>query len=756
MDIKSKLIKCISILLVSVLIIGATINFMLVNETQAKEQNTKDYKKGSDMLDEYPGYSALLDNLLEEHPNWTFTILYTGLDWDTVIKNETTAKHGRNLVQNKSGEWVCSTCGDKAYDNGSWRCASASTVSYYMDPRNALYEDYIFQFENLEWEDDAYTLDGVEEILDGTYLDVSKIKYTTTSGSTKTINKSYAKVIVKAAEEAGISPYHLASRIIQEQGSKGSSTSSGKYSGYKGYYNFLNINATGSGSSTIIKNALAYAKKQGWTDPEKSIEGGAKFLAEDYISIGQNTLYLQKFDVDDSDGDLYWHQYQQNVSAARSEGQSIKNTYQDIDSDLDMAFNFVIPVFEDMPTSRCPMPGTQSIVTQNIQVTDSSLVVYKSKNKSSTKLKTLSKGDKILRIEIGSKKENGYKWDKVVLDDGTKGYVVSSDGFKVIDDITNCNITAVAIEPGNVRNGPGTSNTTTLLTLTVGQKVTIIEKGKYKNVDGYDWSRIVLADGTQGYIVARYLEEVSDNGSTDTGKDIVKVVCDGGLKLRSSPGTSSKIIAYLDKGDELTRTEENVSTANGYIWDKVVTDDGTTGYVARGDDDEEYIRPINGKDDAITPDDLEDKENNNDNNNSDNNNDNNNSSTEIKGSGFETDGSELVCEPDITVKDITNKASGATVKNADGDKVTSGNIGTGYTIEYNGKKFTVVKLGDTTGNGEVDSADLLSVQRHLLGKKKITNSYQKEAADTTGNGTIDSADLLAIQRDLLGKKKITI
>ena len=196
MNISSKLIKMTSLFLIILLIIGVFINVFLVNEVQAKSQNIKEYKKGSNMLDDYPDYAALLDDLLDEHPNWSFTILYTGLDWDTVIKNETTAEHGRNLVQNKTGEWVCSVCGNKAYDNGSWRCASTSTVSYYMDPRNSLFEDYVFQFENLEWKDNTYTLDGVEQILDGTYLDVSTISYTATNGSKKTINKSYAKVIM--------------------------------------------------------------------------------------------------------------------------------------------------------------------------------------------------------------------------------------------------------------------------------------------------------------------------------------------------------------------------------------------------------------------------------------------------------------------------------------------------------------------------------------------------------------------------------
>lgn len=726
----SKLIKCFSILLIIIILAILFLNVFMANNVQAKAQNTKDYKKGSNILDDYPGYSDLIDNLLKEHPNWTFTILFTGLDWDTVIRNETTASHGRNLVQNKSGEWVCSVCGNKAYDNGSWRCASAATVSYYMDPRNSLYEDYIFQFENLKWVDGKYTIAGIEQIIsDCDYLLTDTISYTNTSGKKATIKKSYAQVIMDAAEAAGISPYHLASRIRHEQGpgKSASATATGTYSGYTGYYNFLNVNASGNGSSTIIKNALKYAKKQKWTDPEKSIEGGAKFLAKEYIQYGQSTLYLQKFDVDDSDDDLYWHQYQQNVSAAKTESTTIMQTYREIDSDLDMPFNFVIPVFENMPDAVCPMPGTQSIVTENIQVTDASIVVYKSKSTSSTKLKTLKKGEKILRIEKGAKKESGHIWDKVVLSDGTKGYIIS-EGIKKISDVTNCDVEAVAVEPGNLRNGPGTSGTTVLTTLTVGQRVTIIEKDKYKSVDGYGWSRIVLADGMQGYIVDRYVEEIDENGSTSSGKDIVKVVCNGGLTIRKSPGTSSAILGYADKGDKLTRTEKNVSSANGYVWDKVVTASGMTGYVARGDDDEDYIVPVSS----------------------------NTGTAEISGDGFEAIASEITCEPSVTVANILKTSPKAIIYNNKGQKVTSGNVGTGFTVKLDDKKYTVVKLGDTTGNGKVDSADLLAVQRHLIGKIKLTDSYLLEAADTTGNGKVDSADLLSIQRELLGKVHIKI
>ena len=706
-----------------------------VQAAQYTEKYTTSEKFNSSL---YPGYTTLIESLKEAHPNWTFTILYTGLDWNQVIKNETTAVHGRNLITGtKTGEWICSQCADDKYDNGSWKCASEATVAYYMDPRNSLFEDYIFQFENLKWVDGVYTIEGINNILsDCKYLQGNTITYTKTDGTTGTINKSYAQVILEAAQENKISAYHLAARIRQEQGpgKSASSTATGTYTGYKGYYNYFNINAYGSGSATIIKNALEYAKEKEWTDPEKAIKGGAKFVADEYINGGQSTLYLQKFDVDNSDGSLYWHQYMQNVSASKSEGSEILETYKSIDSSLSQSFNFIIPVYENMPTTRCPQPGSQSIVTQNIEVTDTEVIVRKSKDTTSDTIATLKKGTKILRIEIGNTKTNGYYWDKVVLDDGTKGYIISS-GIKLLDDITNCNVRAVATEPGNVRNGPGTSGTTVITTLTVGQSVTIIEKGKYKSINGENWTRIYLSDGRQGYIVERYLEEIinssdDSSGSSDSSEstsetEIVKVITAIGLKVREKPGTDQKVLKYTEKGDYLTRIEKEVSTDNGYIWDKVITDDGIEGYVARGDDDGPYIEVVTTE------------------------------TTEIKGTGFKTSGTNVVCEPKTTIEEIMKVSPDAIIKNANGEEVTSGNIGTGYTIKADGRTFTVVKKGDVDCDAKVTSADYVKIKNYIMGKSSL-NSNAKLGTDVDGDGKVTSADYVKIKNYIMGKTSISI
>ena len=116
----------------------------------------------------------------------------------------------------------------------------------------------------------------------------------------------------------------------------------------------------------ILTNALAYAQKKGWTSLEASINGGISFLASQYIQKGQNTLYLQKFDVEATNG-IYSHQYMQNILAAQSEGTTLRNTYINTNS-MSSAHTFVIPVYENMPETICEEPIDGEIVTQNIKV----------------------------------------------------------------------------------------------------------------------------------------------------------------------------------------------------------------------------------------------------------------------------------------------------------------------------------------------------------------------------------------------------
>ncbi len=290
-------------------------------------------------------YKKILRSLHVMFPNWRFEAVLTGISWERAVAEEYVIK--RNLVPDSSAfSWKSVRDGDFDWENGSfishdgsWVGASKEAVAYYLDPRNFLAPDSrILQFEALNYVEGVQTEAGLANILKGTCM----------------ANETYYGYFLNAAASAKVSPYLLASRCLQEVGISGSSTTSGTYPGYEGYYNYFNIgasaNADGSGA---VENALKYAKEKGWDSPEKSIAGGAAILGANYVNKGQNTFYFQKFNVVNGEGGLFSHQYMQNLSAASTEGASLKKTYEDWENS---AIAFRIPVYEDMPEEQVQLP----------------------------------------------------------------------------------------------------------------------------------------------------------------------------------------------------------------------------------------------------------------------------------------------------------------------------------------------------------------------------------------------------------------
>lgn len=169
-----------------------------------------------------------------------------------------------------------------------------------------------------------------------------------------TVTVSYADIIMEAAEQSKVSPYMLAAMILQEQGSKGTS---GSISGATGYYNYFNVGAYAANGMTAVERGLWYAAQSGsynrpWNTPEKAIVGGALFYAQNYLSAGQNTLYLKRFNVQGSN--MFKHQYMTNTAGAAEEGKSLGKAYTDTMRAGILVFN--IPVYNGMPETPCPMP----------------------------------------------------------------------------------------------------------------------------------------------------------------------------------------------------------------------------------------------------------------------------------------------------------------------------------------------------------------------------------------------------------------
>ena len=300
-------------------------------------------------------YWTKLTLLKDNHPNWKFTGYKTNLNWEDAIAAE--SQVGISYIQSSNpiylsldeGSYNVSTNTYNQMEAGGWYAANKQTVAYYMDPRNFLNEINIFMFENLGYNASLQTKEVIESIFAGSDL------------------LQYADYYIQAATYDGnnISPVSLAARSRQELVSgdgkiSNSANGNGKINDIS-YYNFYNIGAFSSCEDPIFC-ALDFAKgydenytsyNRPWTDPIKAILEGAKYIADGYINVGQNTLYLQRFNV--TSNNTYSHQYMTNTEAPYSESKSSYNAYKKINK-LDSTIEFLIPVYENMPATAASLP----------------------------------------------------------------------------------------------------------------------------------------------------------------------------------------------------------------------------------------------------------------------------------------------------------------------------------------------------------------------------------------------------------------
>ena len=319
-------------------------------QTYRMDAETAQAKLPADIAQFPASYQSGLLNLKTAHPNWIFVRMETDLDWKTAVQEEN--KNSRSLISSS----VTSSWKTADFDK-SWSYPSDGILAYYMDPRNFLSENYIFQFELLSYNDTYHKESAVQSILNGTFMSGA------IPGDSK--GQSYAQAFCNIARQLGVSPFHLASRVRQEQGNGTSPLISGTHPSYPGVYNYFNIGATGKGSAQVIENGLKKAAEYKWTTRYLSLEGGSNIISKDYIRKGQNTLYLQKFNVSKtSPSGLYQHQYMQNIAAPSSEAVSVKKAYATAGS-LNNPFVFRIPVYKNMPSSACPQPAAVKDITLN-------------------------------------------------------------------------------------------------------------------------------------------------------------------------------------------------------------------------------------------------------------------------------------------------------------------------------------------------------------------------------------------------------
>lgn len=243
-------------------------------------------------------YVEDLVELHKKYPQWEFVPMITGLDWQKSVDSERDP-HKQQLIENNvQSSYMCSckSCKGVIQEASNWVSASEEAVKYYMDPRNFLNEQYIFQFESTEY-DGNYTQEGVETILKSTWMYDSEIEYYNTAGDLKTytldkVKIKYSDAILKAAKDSGMSAYYLASKIVQEVGSSSASNAggaSGKNSPYNGIYNYYNI-----GAYTGVRDGLEWANGFMKASKSTAMYKSAKESSTTVVTVPQNTeLYYR-------------------------------------------------------------------------------------------------------------------------------------------------------------------------------------------------------------------------------------------------------------------------------------------------------------------------------------------------------------------------------------------------------------------------------------------------------------------------------
>ncbi len=716
-----------------------------------------------DGIENFPSsYQPYLRELAKKHPNWKFTALYTDLDWNYVIQQENV--FGKNLVpKNYSDSWKNTTEGqyNVEVDKG-WVDSSKQAVEYCMDPRNFLNEVRVFQFEGLAYDRSTNNLNGVEKILYGTEFYQQKVSYLDSSGNTINMNETYGDLILRGAQTSLVSPYHLASRIKQEVGPFLSHSSiSGTVAGFEGLYNFYNIGATSSTEPMgAIKNGLQYAKDgKGasqetknkylipWNTKERSITGGAIFIGSSYINVGQNTIYLQKFHVIDTNGSgLFWHQYMTNVLAPYSESKSIYNGYQKAEM-LNTSMSFIIPVYNNMPNISTDSPNIDpndfSDDNTKVYCNATNVNIRTGPSTSYEVITTVTNPDKMTRIKKG--KQQGERWDKVILENGIVGYIFQN----YVTEVPKAQIEKIDLSIDNTTLQKGERKQ---LQVTISPEEAsdhkVIYSSSNANVATIDDKGVIhaLTSGTTTITVKAQENSVQASIEINVFSPVTGISIDQ-TEIYMPVGDNFKINAYIEPEDAnnpniiYKSDNEDIATIDesGII---TAVKEGETIISAISEENELIkstcklivVRKMEDSeihfDSSLTLDSLE-----------------------ISGIKYDEN----------TVADIKQKITTdleLEIGNSQNQVLSDTDIvGTGSKIlvKENGnilRVYNIIIYGDVNGDGKINSVDLLVLQRHILEIEEMNGVYKKAGNVRKDGKKPTSVDLLLIQRHILGLQLI--
>lgn len=214
------------------------------------------------------------------------------------------------------------------YHISGWILADESDTLSYLDPTNFKEgTNTFFQFLVLSDYSGTNAVELNEKILAG-----------------KGILDGRGQAFISAAKMHHVNELYLISHAILETGHGTSALATGGIYNGKTVYNMYGIGAASNCQPSPYECGLARAYKEGWFTPEDAIIGGAKFIAEDYVHAGQDTLYKMRWNPD---GYVNFgkpvHQYATDIGWAVKQTSNLLKYYNLLDS---FVAKFEVPIFE--------------------------------------------------------------------------------------------------------------------------------------------------------------------------------------------------------------------------------------------------------------------------------------------------------------------------------------------------------------------------------------------------------------------------
>ena len=459
--------------------------------------------------------------------------------------------------------------------------------------------------------------------------------------------------------------------------------------------------------------------------------------------FGQNTIYFQKFDVNPERGwPLFWHQYMTSLLAPSSEARILYNSYSRIGI-LNDPITFVIPIYENMPEIKVESPNVDPahFVDDNTRVFPNvagNLNIRTGPGTTHEILTTVNRNDVLTRIRRGT--QTGELWDRVILPSGKIGY--ASQSF--LEPMPEAAITDInlSLDRTTINNGER-----------IQLYVEIFPEEAKLN-------RVTFSSSNTNVAVVTGTGEVT---GINSGTATITATSENGNVSRSVDITVYTPVTDINiNTGSITLREGESFTLNA-----IITPENATNQNVNWSSSNENVATVNssGNITAISA---------------------GTSTITVTSANFElqdsievtvrqrAEGTQIIFDESlkingniitgldyraISVQNVRNKITtnlSVEMYNYRGEFINyTQNIGTGGKILFKDElgqiiyEYNVVLFGDVTGDGRINSIDLLVLQRHILRLQPLNGLFLK-AANTTQDGRAPSSvDLLRIQRHIL-------